>query len=43
MDEAERVQAYKDIQSLLIERGPVIIPYFAAQFAPSVTSFRASI
>ncbi len=31
-DEAERVQAYKDIQALLIERGPVMIPYFFAQF-----------
>jgi peptide/nickel transport system substrate-binding protein len=33
LDEAERIQAYKDIQRVLIERGPVIIPYFAAQFA----------
>lgn len=33
LDEAERVQAYHDIQKLLIERGPVIIPYFFAQFA----------
>ena len=31
MDEAERVQAYHDIQRILIERGPIIIPYFAAQ------------
>ncbi len=31
-DEAERIQAYKDIQALLIERGPVMIPYFFAQF-----------
>jgi peptide/nickel transport system substrate-binding protein len=40
MDEAERVQAYKDIQSLLIERGPVIIPYFAAQFAAISDQFQ---
>lgn len=33
MDEAERVQAYQEIQRLLIERGPIIIPYFFAQFA----------
>ena len=32
LDEAERIQAYADIQKLLIERGPVIIPYFFAQF-----------
>jgi peptide/nickel transport system substrate-binding protein len=31
MDKAERVQAYKDIQRILIERGPIIVPYFAAQ------------
>lgn len=33
LDEAARVQAYKDIQRILIERGPVIIPYYFAQFA----------
>ncbi|MDX1438245.1 MAG: ABC transporter substrate-binding protein, partial [Anaerolineales bacterium] len=33
LDEAERVRAYQDIQKLLIERGPVIIPYYFAQFA----------
>jgi peptide/nickel transport system substrate-binding protein len=32
LDEAERTQAYADIQALLIERGPVIIPYYFAQF-----------
>lgn len=31
-DEAERAAAYEDIQRLLIERGPVIIPYYFAQF-----------
>lgn len=33
LSEAERVEAYAEIQRLLIERGPVIIPYFFAQFA----------
>lgn len=33
MDEAERVNAYRQIQELLIDRGPVIIPYYFAQFA----------
>lgn len=32
MDDAARVQAYADIQKLLIERGPIIIPYYFAQF-----------
>lgn len=32
LDEAERIEAYHDIQRILIERGPVIIPYFFAQF-----------
>lgn len=32
MNEEERVQAYADIQKLLIERGPIIIPYYFAQF-----------
>lgn len=40
LDEAERVQAYKDIQRVLIERGPVIIPYFAAQFAALSDQFQ---
>jgi peptide/nickel transport system substrate-binding protein len=30
-DEGERAQAYADIQRILIERGPVIIPYFTTQ------------
>jgi peptide/nickel transport system substrate-binding protein len=33
LDEQQRIQAYRDIQALLIERGPVIVPYFFAQFA----------
>jgi peptide/nickel transport system substrate-binding protein len=33
LDEDARAQAYRDIQRILIERAPVIIPYFFAQFA----------
>ncbi len=33
LDETERIRTYAEIQRLLIERGPVIIPYFFAQFA----------
>lgn len=33
MDEDERKDAYAEIQKLMLERGPVIIPYFFAQFA----------
>jgi peptide/nickel transport system substrate-binding protein len=32
LDEAERAAAYGEIQRILIERGPVIIPYYFAQF-----------
>ncbi len=32
LDEAERVNAYHEIQRILIERGPIIIPYFFAAF-----------
>jgi peptide/nickel transport system substrate-binding protein len=32
LDEGERAEAYRGIQKLLIERGPVIIPYYFAQF-----------
>jgi peptide/nickel transport system substrate-binding protein len=32
LDEAERIDAYRAIQELLIDRGPVIIPYYFAQF-----------
>ena len=31
MDEQERVDAYQEIQRILIERGPIVIPYFFAQ------------
>lgn len=33
MDEEERAQAYAEVQRILIERGPLIVPYFFAQFA----------
>jgi len=33
LDETERAEAYAEIQRLLIERGPIIIPYYFAQFA----------
>jgi peptide/nickel transport system substrate-binding protein len=33
LDDDERVEAYSQIQRILIERGPVIIPYYFAQFA----------
>jgi peptide/nickel transport system substrate-binding protein len=32
LNEDERVEAYRQIQQLLIDRGPVIIPYYFAQF-----------
>jgi peptide/nickel transport system substrate-binding protein len=31
MNEDERVEAYNQIQELLVERGPIIVPYFFAQ------------
>jgi peptide/nickel transport system substrate-binding protein len=40
MDEQERVQAYKDIQRILIERGPIIIPYFYTQLAAMSNKFQ---
>ncbi|MBI1800172.1 MAG: ABC transporter substrate-binding protein [Chloroflexi bacterium] len=39
LDEAERAKAYKDIQRILIERGPIIIPYFFAQFGAVKNTF----
>ena len=32
LDEAERTNAYHEIQRIMIERGPIIIPYFFAAF-----------
>jgi len=40
MSEEARAQAYKEIQRILIERGPVIIPYFSAQFTAVRDSFQ---
>lgn len=31
LNESERVEAYNEIQRLLIERGPIIVPYFFSQ------------
>jgi peptide/nickel transport system substrate-binding protein len=39
LDEAERVEAYAQIQQLLAERGPVIIPYYFPQFAAISDAF----
>jgi peptide/nickel transport system substrate-binding protein len=33
LDEQERVEAYHEIQRILIEEGPMIVPYFFAQYA----------
>lgn len=40
LDEAERVAAYKAIQKLLIERGPIIVPYFYTQLAGIRSTFQ---
>ena len=39
LDDNARAQAYKDIQRILIDRGPVIIPYFFAQFGAIKKTF----
>ncbi|MQC26928.1 MAG: ABC transporter substrate-binding protein [Chloroflexi bacterium] len=39
LDEDERIQAYADIQRLLVERGPVIIPYYFPQFGAISDAF----
>jgi peptide/nickel transport system substrate-binding protein len=33
LSEPDRIAAYRDIQRILTERGPLIVPYFFAQFA----------
>lgn len=33
LDDAARVSAYREMQDILIEEGPIIVPYFFAQFA----------
>jgi len=42
LNEAERVEAYHKIQQILIERGPVIIPYFFAQLGAISQDLTAS-
>ena len=32
LDQAERTAAYKEIQQILLDEGPVVVPYFFAQF-----------
>lgn len=39
LDEDERRAAYRQIQALLIERGPILIPYYFAQFAAISADF----
>ncbi|MHB0856809.1 MAG: ABC transporter substrate-binding protein [Anaerolineae bacterium] len=42
LDDQERAEAYQEIQRILIERGPIIVPYFFARFAamsPEVQGF----
>jgi peptide/nickel transport system substrate-binding protein len=39
-DEVARVQAYAEIQRILIERGPVLIPYFFAQLGAINDEFK---
>lgn len=39
LNEQERIQAYRDIQALLIEEGPVLIPYYFAQVAAHSDQF----
>lgn len=40
LNEQERVQAYKEIQRILIERGPIIVPYFYTQLAAIRSTFQ---
>lgn len=32
LDQEERIEAYREIQQILLERGPIIVPYFFAMF-----------
>jgi peptide/nickel transport system substrate-binding protein len=32
LDEQKRIDAYHQIQRILIERGPMVVPYFFAQY-----------
>ncbi len=40
LDDAERVRAYHDIQQILIDRGPIVIPYFFAAVAAYSDQFQ---
>jgi peptide/nickel transport system substrate-binding protein len=40
MDEAERVEAYRQIQEILISQGPIIIPYHFSQVAAINDAFQ---
>jgi peptide/nickel transport system substrate-binding protein len=33
LDDGRRVSAYRQMQQILVERGPILVPYFFAQFA----------
>jgi peptide/nickel transport system substrate-binding protein len=39
LDEQERIEAYQEIQRILIERGPMIVPYFFAEYAVITEQF----
>lgn len=39
LDEQERIDAYHEIQRILIERGPIVIPYFFAQLGAISDAF----
>ena len=39
LDEQARIQAYRDIQQLLVDSGPVMIPYYFAQFGAISNQF----
>ena len=32
VDDGQRVSTYRQIQQLLVDRGPILVPYFFAQF-----------
>lgn len=39
LDDGERIEAYREIQRILIERGPIIVPYFSATNAAINSQF----
>jgi peptide/nickel transport system substrate-binding protein len=41
LNEEERIAAYSQVQQLLAERGPVIIPYYFAQFGAINAEFES--